>query len=184
MDQIEHKFIKSGLNAKTEQKAHDFVLTDKRFQKPSSEVKRRILDLFGVTGSFTHASFDLVMTERPREALTLRNVARYLDELTVIEVKSTRAAIKNKALAKFFFGSSATQYELAEALGDRARWAFVVLNDQNDYGKPFFTLLTTREVEERTKTKRVQFQVNFASTIVDKPAPHAGPFPHPDYVEL
>lgn len=183
MDHIEHKFIKSGLNAKTEQKAHDFVLTDRRFQKPSSTVKRLILELFGVTGTFTQASFDLVMTDRPCEPLTLENVERYLDKLTVIEVKSTRAPIQNKALAKFFFGSSATQYELAAALGDRARWAFVVLNADNDYGKPFFTLLTTQEVEERTRTKRVQFQVNFEGTIADKPAPEAGPFPHPDHVE-
>ena len=184
MDEIEHKFIKSGLNAKLERRAHDFVLLDRRFQKPGSAVKQAVLDGFGAEGSFTHHSFDLVMTTSPVEGLTVDNVARHLDALKVVEVKSTRKAIRNKALNGFFFGSSATQYELSRALGDRAIWAFVVLNDANDYGKPFFTLLTLAQVEERTRSKRVQFQVNFASDTEDKPAPDAGPFPHPDFLDL
>jgi hypothetical protein len=157
------------------------VLVDRRFQEPGAEVKKRILTLLGVSGGFTQHSYDLVMTDVPVPPLTIANVTRYLDQLTVIEVKSTAKPIRNKALNGFFFGSSETQYVLSEALGDRVRWAFVVLNEDNDYGKPFFTLLRFDELEQRTRTKRVQFQVNFRSDMTDKPAPDAGPFSHPDY---
>lgn len=184
VDELEHKFIKSGLNAKTERRAHDFVLLDRRFQKPDARTKRRVLELFGAKGNFTHHSFDLVMTDVPVAELSLANVESAMDILRIVEVKSTRKAIQSKALNRFFFGSSETQYELSAALGDRALWAFVVLNDNNEYGKPFFTLLSFEEVKARTRTKRVQFQVNFASDTLDKPDPSAGPFPHPEYLDL
>lgn len=182
MDLIEAKFVKSGHNARTERRAHDVVLLDRRFQKPGAGTKRHVLELLGVEGNFTHHSFDLVMTDEPVEPLTPATLEHHLDRLTVIEVKSTAKPIRNKALNGFFFGSSETQYELSAALGDRVRWAFVVLSEDNDYGKPFFTLLTFDEVRARTRTRRVQFQVNFRSDMTDKPAPEAGPFPHPDYV--
>ncbi len=182
VDLIEAKFVKSGLNARTERRAHDVVLLDRRFQKPSGRTKQRVLELLGVSGNFTHHSFDLVMTDEPVETLDVTTLNRHVDQLTVVEVKSTAKPIRNKALNGFFFGSSETQYVLSEALGDRVRWAFVVLNELNDYGKPFFTLLTFDEVRQRTRTKRVQFQVNFRSDMVDKPSEAAGPFPHPDFV--
>lgn len=182
MDLIEAKFVKSGINASTERRAHDVVLLDRRFQKPDSATKKLVLSFLGVEGNFTHHSFDLVMTREPAPELTTRKVGLYVDQLTVIEVKSTAKPIQNKALNNFFFGSSETQYDLSEALGDRIRWAFVVLNEHNDYGKPFFTLLSFDEVRAKTRTKRTQFQVNFYSDMRDKPSPAAGPFPHPDYV--
>lgn len=182
LDPVEHKFIKSRLNARTERRAHDFVLLDRRFQKPNTATKRKILELLEAEGNFTHHSFDLVMTSRPVEELTPANVGRYIDEITVVEVKSTRKAIANKALNGFFFGSSETQYVLAEELGDRCKWVFVVLNDDNDYGKPFFTVLNFDEVRERTRNKRVQFQVNFRTDMNVKPRPQSGPFPDPEFM--
>lgn len=59
---------------------------------------------------------------------------------------------------------------MAQKLGDRFRFAFVVLNDKRDkkgnpntYGRPFAVLLTHDELVARTQTKRVQFQVNLKS---------------------
>lgn len=52
-------------------------------------------------------------------------------------------------------------------LGNRFNFAFVVLNSDNDYGAPFFVLLTLDQVEARTRTQRIQYQVNFRS---DSPA--------------
>lgn len=181
MDLIEAKFVKSGLNAKTERRAHDVVLLDRRFQKPDAGTKKKILTLLGATGDFTHHSYDLVMTDRPAPPLTTANLEKYIDQLTVVEVKSTAKPIRNKALNGFFFGSSETQYVLSEVLGDRVRWAFVVLSEENDYGKPYFVLLTFDEVKAKTRMKRTQFQVNFRSDMVEKPNPEAGPFPHPDF---
>ena len=54
---------------------------------------------------------------------------------------------------------------MAAALGDRYLFAFVVLSSVNDYERPFAVLLSLEEVEARTRSKRIQFQVNFRSDI-------------------
>lgn len=145
--------------------------------------RRRFLRLIGLSGNYTGASFDLVMTEHPVPPLTVGNVASLIDDITLIEMKTTAQPIRNKALAGFFFGSSETQYHLSEAAANRIRWAFVVLNDANDYGRPFFTLLTFEQVQAKTRTKRVQFQVNFAGSDMPEPSDEFGPLPAPEFVE-
>lgn len=187
-DQMERdfmaRFAKSARGHRLEVLGTDFVLLDRRFQRPSRAVRTEILRLLGLAGNFTGASFDLVMTPLPALPLTLDNVAEHLDGLLLIEMKTTAQPIRNKALANFFFGSSQTQYELSEAAGGRVRWAFVVLNDENDYGRPFFVLLTFDEVTAKTRTKRVQFQVNFTGRDMPSPADEYGPLPDPDHADL
>ena len=60
----------------------------------------------------------------------------------------------------FFFGATQREYDLAAKLGDKFRFAFVVLNSANAFGKPFAVLLTLSELEYRTRAKRIQYQVN------------------------
>lgn len=177
------RFGKSAKNHRLEVLGKDFVLLDRRFQRPDGATCARILDLMGLTGDFTGASFDLVMTPQPVEPITVENVGEHIDDITLIEMKTTAASISNKALGGFFFGSSATQYELSEAAGDRIRWAFVVLNEDNDYGKPFFTLLTFEEVKAKTRTRRVQFQVNFRFGDMPEPTTEEGPYPDHRFVD-
>jgi hypothetical protein len=176
------RFQKSARNHRLESWGKDFVLLDRRFQRPARGTKAEILRLLGLSGDYTGASFDLTMTRRPSPELTIGNVGEYIDEITLIEMKTTAKAIRNKALGGFFFGSSETQYHLSEAAKDRILWAFVVLNEDNDYGRPFFTLLTFNEVQTKTRTKRVQFQVNFAGPEMPAPSTELGPFPSPDFV--
>lgn len=173
---------KSARNHRLETWGKDFILLDRRFQRPPRSAKTEILRLLGLAGNFTGASFDLVMTPEPAEELTAANLSEWIDGLRLIEMKTTAQAIRNKAPAGFFFGSSQTQYHLSEAARDRILWAFVVLNDDNDYGRPFFTLLTFDQVLEKTQTKRVQFQVNFASRDMPGPSTELGPLPDPDFV--
>jgi hypothetical protein len=54
---------------------------------------------------------------------------------------------------------------MAKALGPRYCFAFVVLNQTNIFGKPFAVLLDLEEVEQRTRTRRIQYQVNFKTDI-------------------
>jgi hypothetical protein len=54
---------------------------------------------------------------------------------------------------------------MAKALGARYCFAFVVLNETNVFRKPFAMLLTSRKVVQRTKARRVQYQVNFRTDI-------------------
>jgi hypothetical protein len=176
---VEAKFLKSRLNAGTEAKAHDFVLQDVRFQKPTRDTKKRILELLGLDrGAWSAQSFDLIMlTPAVGNDIDIHNVDRYIDRITLVEVKSTRSpTVRDARLNGFFYGSSKTQYDLAEAAGDRLVFVFVVLTDTNRYGKPFFAVVPFPELEHRTRTKRVQYQVNLRSDMADQGSIQ-GPFP-------
>jgi hypothetical protein len=81
----------------------------------------------------------------------------------LVEMKTTKKPIKDTGLAGFFFGATQREYDLAAKLGDRFRFAFVVLNSANAYAKPFAVLLTLQELEHRTRSKRIQYQVNLWS---------------------
>lgn len=175
------RFKKSQRNHALERSARDFILLDARFQRPRSAVKRRILELLGFAGAFTAASFDLIMTTQPQPSLELVNVAAALDDITLIEMKTTAKPVPNVALAGYFFGTSETQYNLAEMAGLRLKWAFVVMNAENDYGRPFFTLLTTDELRESTRNRRVQFQVKFKTSDMPKSVDRI-PLPDPEFL--
>ena len=42
----------------------------------------------------------------------------------------------------------------------------MVLNDANEFGRPFAVLLPLKEVEHRTREWRVQYQVSFRNDLV------------------
>lgn len=83
----------------------------------------------------------------------------------LVEMKATRKPIQTAALNKFFFGCTQTECLLAETLGDKFLFAFVVLDSANIYGRSFARLLTLDEVRARTKPWRTQFQVNFRTDL-------------------
>ena len=122
------------------------------------------------------------MTEQPEEALSLSSLPQSMSGLTLIEMKTTAKPIKNTSLSGFFFGSSETQYTLATVAQHRLMWAFVVMNDDNNYGRPFFALLTTYDVQRATRSRRIQFQVNFKTADMPEASKLRLPLPHPDYL--
>ena len=163
------RYTKSRDNQVRERDAIGFVLkADARFQKPGRPVKRRILELLSLpkTGEWTDQTFDLIVTTPGTPLLTEQNVHEHIDRIALLEVKATRKAIRNAALNGFFFGTTDRQYQLARAAGDRYWYAFIVLNGDNDYGHPFYVLLSLDEVERRTQSKRLQYQVSFRRDMV------------------
>ncbi|HZD80269.1 MAG TPA: hypothetical protein VE646_09550 [Actinomycetota bacterium] len=78
-------------------------------------------------------------------------------------MKTTRKRIRDESLLGFFFGATEREYDMARTLGDRYLFAFIVLNDTNDYGRSFAVLLPLDEVERRTQKRRIQYQVNFGA---------------------
>ena len=141
------------------------LLADPRFQAPDRETRKALMTALGVTdeSGFGAQSFDAIFTEVPMPALTPATAATHIAAIRLVEMKTTRKPIQNSGLASFFFGATEREYELARRLGDRFRFAFVVCNENNDYGAPFAVLLTHDELVRRTQTKRVQFQVNLKS---------------------
>ena len=156
---------------------HDVLLKDQRFQAPTTEIKKAILKALGLGDKkfYGPQSFDAIMLPQPTELIDETTLPRYLEQIVLVEMKTTKKPIKDAGLAGFFFGATQREYDLAAKIGDKFRFAFVVLNSANTYGKPFAVLLSLQELELRTRTKRIQYQVNLwgakdakghASTVV------------------
>ena len=152
-------------NRSTEKSGLSILLRDPRFQLVDTATKRRIIESIGVTATFGIQTFDLVMTPEPRPPITLATLDSVFDGLTMVEMKVTKKPIKNEALNGFFFGATERERAMATALGEKYRFAFVVLTDENEYGRPFAVLLTLDELERRTRPWRVQYQVNFRTDL-------------------
>ncbi len=165
----ETKFGKSRSNRGTENAGRDLLLTDPRMQWLDAATRRQVLTGLGVSGDFGIQSFDGIMTESGAPPLTIATVDPHLPTLRIVEMKTTTKPIRNAALNGFFFGATAREYALAEALGDRYVFAFVVLNDDNEYNSPFAVLLPLSEVKRRTKNERIQYQVNFRGDMIVDP---------------
>jgi hypothetical protein len=161
LPQIEQKFLKSLRNRRTENAGLRVLLEDARFQAPESALKQRLLDYLGV-GQFGSRAFDAVMTESPSESVTSSNLDVLLPSLVIVEMKTTQKPITDERLNGFFFGATDREFQLAASIPGRHRWAFVVLNSANRFGRPFFVLLTHQQLEARIRVKRIQFQVNLA----------------------
>lgn len=154
----EASYGKTKLNNVREDKALNVLLTSNAaFQRPDSATRKRILELLGAS-EFSARAFDLIQTDVPAPPITVDNVAEHIDAVRLIEVKATKARIVDENLHGFFFGATDNEYRLAERLGDRYKFAFVVMAPDK---APFFVLLSLNEVNERTSSKRIQYQVNF-----------------------
>jgi hypothetical protein len=159
-------FTKSERNRRVEREGLVLLLQDPRIQAVDLATKRAIVQRLPV-GDFGIQTFDAVMTSAPISPITFENIDEHVESITLLEMKTTKKPIKSGALNGFFFGATEREYEMARVLGDRYKWAFVVLNDENDYGRPFFVLLSLEDVERRTRAKRVQFQVNFRTDTIE-----------------
>lgn len=165
-------FTKSRENRRTEKVGLGILTTDPRFQAVDANTKRRIISKIGVSENYGIQTFDLVMSPVPTPPVTVESIDTLFEQLTLVEMKVTRKAIRNAALNGFFFGATERERAMAAALGDKYRFAFVVLSDANDYGLPFAVLLSLEELERRTRPWRVQYQVNFRTdtTLADAEA--------------
>ena len=160
----EASFGKTKLNNAREDSAVQVLLrASPCFQRPDAKTRKRILQLLDAA-DYSSRAFDLVETSKPLPPLTAENVERFISDIQLVEIKATKADIQDDNLHGFFFGATENEYKLAARLGERYRFAFVVLPPDRP---PFHVLLTLAEVEARTKTKRIQFQVN----LKGKPRP-------------
>ena len=179
----EAKFTRSLENRGTENEGLIFLQREPRIQVVTTEIKRLILEELELEGPFGPQTFDAVMTPEPAMPITAETISDHASDLVLLEMKTTKKSIKNELLNGFFFGATEREYELAIVLGDRYRFAFVVLNTSNDYGQFFAVLLPLREVARRTRAKRVQYQVNFRSDMVDLPDLRLGTLLRPATLE-
>lgn len=160
----EASYEKTFSNLDTELRAKDVLLqSDDNFHDVALPVKKRILEHLGFEGRLPTTSFDLVWTTDRLDELTLDNLAEHIDSLVLVELKATKnkhGKVRDESLRGFFFGATENEFTIARRLGERYRFAFVVLSDNNDFGRPFYVNLTLEELEKRIRTKRKQYQIN------------------------
>jgi hypothetical protein len=159
---LEAKFGKSLENRKTENAGLILLCENPRIQVVTPAIKNRILEVLEVA-EYSNRSFDAIMTRVPVPPVTRQSIDELIPDLFLIEMKTTRKPIRDKALAGFWFGATEREFELAARLPDRHLFAFVVLNSLNVYERPFFVLLTLAQLERRILGKRIQFQINLAT---------------------
>ncbi|MCC7306440.1 MAG: hypothetical protein IT173_02650 [Acidobacteria bacterium] len=117
--------------------------------------RRRILELLEQPKNFSR-SFDMVLIPRLAGAeLTLGAIETHIGELTLIELKCTRAFLPNNPKG-FFFGATQNEFDFGERLGDKFRFCFVCLNPES----LSHATLTVPELEAKIRTKRIQYQIN------------------------
>jgi hypothetical protein len=153
---------------RVEKEGHVLLLRDPRFQQLDVRIKKEILGYLGIGPGegYGPRSFDLVMTDMPVEAITSDTIPKLVDMIRLVELKTTRKAIRDEHLGGFFYGATENEYRLAARLGERFLFAFVVLNSQNRFGRPFAALRTLAQIEAQTKNKRTQFQVTLREGVV------------------
>jgi hypothetical protein len=117
--------------------------------------RKRILELLDQPKNFSR-SFDMVHIPRlAGSQLSLETIETHIDEVTLIELKCTRASLPNNPKG-FFFGATQNEFDFGERLGNKFRFCFVCLNPQS----LSHALLSVPELEQIIRTRRIQYQIN------------------------
>lgn len=121
----------------------------------NKDERKRILELLDQPKNFAR-SFDMVLVPRlAGAALSIEAIETHIDEVTLIELKCTRAFLPNNPKG-FFFGATQNEFDFGERLGDKFRFCFVCLNPESRS----HALLSVPELEQIVRTRRIQYQIN------------------------
>ncbi len=121
----------------------------------SKDERKRILELLDQPKNFSR-SFDMIHIPRVSSAeMSIETIETHIDEVTLIELKCTRAFLPNNPKG-FFFGATQNEFDFGEHLGEKFRFCFVCLNPES----VSYALLSVPELEEIIRTKRIQYQIN------------------------
>jgi hypothetical protein len=179
---IEPKFLKSRLNRRTENAGLAVLQQDPRMLVLPIELKRSLLTALGVPDAKPQA-FDAVRLPVANTLVTVGDLERELKAIQLVEMKTTRRAVRDEKLAGFFFGVTESEYNLARSLGERYLFAFVVLNSNNRFGSEFFVLLTYDQLQQRVHSQRTQYQVTLKRGV-SAGGPMFGLWPEPQAGDL
>jgi len=140
-------------NNVTEKEAVAYLLSqDSDFILPDTESRKRLMEMFNIDSKFSRA-FDLIYIKDSdnNNSITVDDV----DKIIFIELKTTKKFLPNNP-SGFFFGATKNEFDLAEMLEEKYKFCFVCLHPNS----LSYSLLTTKELESKIKTKRIQYQIN------------------------
>ena len=141
-------------NNNTEKEAISFLLnSDPTLIEPDKESRKEILKYFGLSSKYIRA-FDLIKVDGHTNKEN-KFVLNSQDNITLIEIKSTKKRLENNPYG-FFFGATENEFSIAGKLGNRYKFCFVCLHPETKN----YVLLTTKELNNIIKNKRIQYQIN------------------------
>ena len=151
----DHSYRITFNNNLTEKEGIDYVLSkDALLRNPTKESRKELLNLLDIPKSFSRA-FDLILLP-PNKNCTSEVTVESKKEITLVELKTTKKKLATSPNG-FFFGATENEFELARMMGDQFLFCFVCLHPES----LSYKYMNLSEVEEMTKTKRVQYQINF-----------------------
>ena len=117
--------------------------------------RKRILELLDQPKNYSR-SFDMVLVPKLAGGeISIETIETHIDEVSLIELKCTRAFLPNNPKG-FFFGATQNEFDFGERLGDKFRFCFVCLNPES----LSHALLSVPELEQIIRTRRIQYQIN------------------------
>ena len=147
-----HSFILTLSNNVTEKEGVNYLIENHTgFFKIDLVTKKELLNLLKIDHRFLQA-FDLIyVPEMAGKNINSNFVQTYLEDI----IKTTKKYLPENPKG-FFFGATENEFKFGEILGDRFRFCFVSLNEKGSS----FALQTIKELEQRIRNKRIQFQIN------------------------
>ena len=151
-----HSFVLTLSNNVTEKEGVNYLIENSTgFFKIDLSTKKELLDLLKIEHRFLQ-SFDLIyVPEMVGKIADSGFVKTYLEDILLIELKSTKKYLPENPKG-FFFGATENEFNFGKILGSRFRFCFVSLNEKGSS----YALLTLDELEERIKNRRIQYQIN------------------------
>ncbi len=152
----DHSFTITRKNNATEKEGIRFMESlGQGFFFVNKDERQRILELLGQPKNFSR-SFDMVLIPRLANAeFSPEAIETHIDEVTLIELKCTRAFLPNNPKG-FFFGATQNEFDFGERLGEKFRFCFVCLNPES----LSYAMLSVPELEKIIRTRRIQYQIN------------------------
>lgn len=149
-------FILTLSNNVTEKEGVNYLIENYTgFFKIDLPTKKELLDLLNIPHSFLQA-FDLIyIPDMVGIEVNSEFLQTYLEDIIFIELKTTKKYLPENPKG-FFFGATENEFKFGTILGSRFRFCFVCLNEKS----PSFSFQTIQELEQKIKTKRIQFQIN------------------------
>lgn len=151
-----HSFILTLSNNVTEKEGVNYLIENHTgFFRIDLVTKKELLTLLKIDHRFLQA-FDLIyVPEMAGKVVNSSFVQTYLEDIILVELKTTKKYLPENPKG-FFFGATENEFKFGEILGDRFRFCFVSLNEKGSS----FALQTIKELEQRIRNKRIQFQIN------------------------
>lgn len=149
-----HSFKITISNNRTEKEGLEFLRTrDPRFVLLDRAGRFELLQQLGVPRAFARA-FDMIYVNRRSSdgnSITVRSP----ESVVLVEIKTTKKRLPEFP-AGFFFGATKNEFDLGVLLGAQYKFCLVCLHEDT----PSYALYSVDELNQRIRTKRIQYQIN------------------------